>query len=347
MDKRSRERKAKLDKLTTDAARDRRVANQQQAAARGLARDNQRLAELAERRTRETLELQAANHEVHGDVPLSVDMGEPGDQSTLASQGAQPQLHQESQETTGDQFGDDSTDTEVGAEEPEEPVVPVFSYSEIGGVGEKSNTRVWVFKFGCMAFAATGGEASALELHRQLRRLFVEPAPLQLVCPKCNAVAPSAVVYYWHMLSGCADVNTPFQNLWHSCLPLFFLVTGDALKALTYAEQYQGRPVDLLDPRKMPSQVGPNVAHRSEGHRNELCKERSLMTHTKKRKKFWSVVQKKLTWMASLDNKRNEMVMNMPELLSFAFLKPTAEWPVGLLDAASQGISLGDWRNAV
>jgi hypothetical protein len=351
---RSESRRGRLRKLVRSAAPEegtaleiaqrRRLAEQAKAAARGEALSNQRLAESAVGRAQVELELRGLNREVHGGVPSSVDMCDLGDQSTLASQGGQPQLHQQSQETVGadesggNAFGDESEASVPSVAEPVAvlPEVRVVLYSEIGAVGEKMGSRVWVFKFGCMAFAAIGDNAAAgLAVHQQLTRLFVEPAPLHLECPVCGAVAPSAVVYYWHMLSGCSDVNTPFEELWHASLPLFFLVTGDVLKSMAYAEQHRGQPVDLLDPRKMPSQVGLNVAHRSKMHCTELCKERSLMISIKK-KHLWGVVQKKLYWMGLNANSRNSMVANMPELLCFAFLKPTAEWPPEVLVEGAQ-----------
>ena len=349
-DARSRARQERRDRLERNAAQEHvvslegqqhrnRLAERAQAAARGRARSNQRREDGVQERERVDQELRAVNREVHGGVPLSVDMGDPGDQSTLASPGPQPQLHQESQDTVG---GDGSADSVQYSEASEnivvaavaEPPISVYLYSEVGGVGEKIGSSVWVFKFGCMAFAAIGETAaSGLAVHRELSRLFVEPAPLRLACPTCNAVAPSAVVLYWHMLSGCGDVTTPFQCLWHASLPLFFLVTADVLKAMTCAEQWEGQPVDLLDPSAMPAQNGANVAHRSKRHNVELVKERSLMGSVKK-SNFWSVVQRKLTWIGQ--KPRRLMLNNMPELLCYAFLKPAADWPNGVLNECAE-----------
>jgi len=91
--------------------------------------------------------------------------------------------------------------------------------------------------------------------------------------------------------------------------------------------------VDLLDPSAMPAQNGANVAHRSKRHNVELVKERSLMGSVKK-SNFWSVVQRKLTWIGQ--KPRRLMLNNMPELLCYAFLKPAADWPNGVLNECAE-----------
>jgi hypothetical protein len=296
-----------------------------------------------------------------GRVPSHVELSGRGGSSTLASP-VDPPLRQRSQETLedeeddgggcfnhGDEDEDEEEDDDGGSSGVSEPVgglvppvavrpppfaVGPVAYGVPGAVDAKRDTEVWVLKFGCMAFAVGGSRDLAVLLQQQLRRLFVEPSPLDLMCPVCGASAPTAPVFLWHMQNGCANVDTPVHLLWNASFPMFFYVSANMIQSMRHTVPFNGVPVDLLNPRQMPTPVGPCGVHRHKSVAAEVAKERGLLGVLSKPSVniFFS---KKLAWLDLTRNHRPPVVCPLPKVYMFSFLKDVTDWPDGMLESKS------------
>jgi hypothetical protein len=121
-------------------------------------------------------------------------------------------------------------DVTVEVPEVEVPEVVVFPYDKPGAVDARRNDKVSVLKFGCMLFAVPGSKAIGVELHQQLRRMFVEPVLLKVVCSECAAEAPSAVMMLLHKQTKCCSMTTPIDKLWLPSVPLFFFASHEVIE---------------------------------------------------------------------------------------------------------------------
>jgi hypothetical protein len=129
---------------------------------------------------------------------------------------------------------------------------------------------VYVFTYGLpgMHFACET-IAACRELHVTLRLLFRVPEEIRLQCvfDSCPFLSSSMPEMLWHVTqcTGALEPDRPPEaNAIHDLyIPPAFFVNAKSRRLLEYTAIHLDSPVDLLDPKALPTYNGDNARHRT------------------------------------------------------------------------------------
>jgi hypothetical protein len=215
----------------------------------------------------------------------------------------------------------------------EEVAPELLAYPEPLSMFQSPRTRVRVFRYGDMAFAADEGLAEGLR--DDIIRLFVRPVnDRPYTCDGCRARIGGLQEFFWHVERGRCDEPPPLQARVGISTSVAHFVSEQACSILRNTTlPVPTQRVALLNPR---APCYPPGLHRASGlSQTERRKEGEFRRFADRSRNFYTCVVRKAVWLSG--GRRPASVQALPECLMFPFLKPLAQWPettISLLDDA-------------
>jgi hypothetical protein len=206
------------------------------------------------------------------------------------------------------------------------------------GLTAEATTFAW---FGSQIFAWEKKTSEEYDVLVLLAKNFVPVRPAQpIVCPRCDVSFWSNVQarYHFEALMSCGGCCKQDGLVLHT-MPSAFFLPDVVLQWLLRCQP--DCPMDILGADSVPVFLRGVAKHMGSTHGDEVKQETTMIPSCStldglleaKGKHFWFVTKKKSAKLAKSKHFDKDRFVFYPELLHFAWFRPSRYWPKQCLDA--------------